>query len=196
MLIFDNLEDASLIDAYLPQEFSRGSIIITTQKAHISPITDDFNKIELQPLDLDDCSALLFKIWGRKPINGDWDVSREISAWVGGLPLAIVTIAGYLKQSESTAEEILASLKRSSNIWASTGKETVHNYDKTLSTVFDLALGEIRHNSRHLLQILAFLDPQGIPEEMLTRSYPDIPSLSFLNTAEEYASPVRPLQKH
>lgn len=186
-MIFDNLEDANLIETYLPVNLSgHGSAIITTQKAHISSLTNNFYKIELQPLKVSEGARLLCEISGKTPGNEEEDIRREICDWVGGLPLAIVTIAGYMKCSSSSAAEIFASLKRSSTIWASSGEESIRNYEKTLSTVFDLALSEIGLDSRHLLRIMAFLRPEGIPEELLTRKYIHIPSIAFLSTEDEY----------
>jgi hypothetical protein len=186
LLIFDNLEDARLIETYLPLSLSgRGSIIITTQKAHISPITEDFYKIELQPLPVETGTKLLYAVWGKTAtFDEERSASQEIASWVGGLPLAIVTVAGYLKCSSVSAAKMLESLKRSSNVWSKSGEGSVWYYEKTLATVFDVALGEISGNSRHLLQIMAFLSPDGIPEELFTQKH-NFDSLRFLNNEDE-----------
>ncbi|KAK0732045.1 P-loop containing nucleoside triphosphate hydrolase protein [Lasiosphaeris hirsuta] len=186
LLIFDNLEDGRLLETYIPENFHGGSILITTQHAHISAVTNNFYKLELQPLPTKAGSRLLFKILERGPKNEEEETTaHEICTWVGGLPLAIVTVAGYLKCSASSAAEILASLRRSSTVWASSGVGAIRNYDKTLATVFDLALGKLGEHSRHFLQILAFLSPDGIPEDMLRQPH-TLPSLSFLNDEDEY----------
>jgi hypothetical protein len=185
LLIFDNLEDARLLERYVPENIRGGSIIVTTQHAHISPITNHFRKLELQPLSEDPGSSLFFGILERPPTDEEEEgVSKDICKWVGGLPLAIVTVAGYLKCSSSSSSEILASLQRSSMVWASSGSGAIRNYDKTLATVFDLALGQISEHSRHFLQILAFLSPHGIPEELLRHPH-TLPSLQFLNDEDE-----------
>lgn len=96
LLIFDNLEDARLLETYIPVNFKGGSVMITTQHAHILPITNDFPKLELQPLSEESGSALYFKILGRGTKDEEEDdIAHEIFTWVGGLPLAIVTVAGY-----------------------------------------------------------------------------------------------------
>lgn len=108
----------------------------------------------------------------------------DICNWVGGLPLAIVTVAAYCKCSRATTAEIFSSLQRSSNIWASSGELGVRNYEKTLATVFDLALSQISPDSRRFLYVLAFLSSQGIPERLL--KYPHkIASLRFLNDIDQ-----------
>ncbi|KAK0099727.1 hypothetical protein ONS96_008224 [Cadophora gregata f. sp. sojae] len=161
LLIFDNLEDADLVDKFFPVNLAgHGSIIVTTQKAHMSPLTNDFKKMPLSPLISDSGSDLLFRILDRGPKDDSEEiVMHEISTWVGGLPLALVTLGGYMKVSESSPTELFESLKRSSNSWVSSGEGTVRNYDKTLATVFDIALGELSENARHLVDILAYLNP-------------------------------------
>ncbi|KAI1123776.1 P-loop containing nucleoside triphosphate hydrolase protein [Nemania abortiva] len=189
LLIFDNLEDARLIENYVPENLNGGSIIITTQHAHISPITNDFRKLELQPMGSESGSSLFFKVLGRDAKDEDEEsTAYQICDWVGGLPLAIVTVAGYLSRSSSSAAEILTNLRRSSLIWANSSiRRPPGNYEKSLATVFDLALSHLSPNSIHLLQILAFLSPDGIPEDLLRRPH-EIPSLAFLNDEDEYLS--------
>ena len=70
-----------------------------------------------------------------------------------------MTVSGYLKSSGSSVEEIFASLKSSSKVWASTRVEGISDYEKTLSTVFDLALSELSDNALYLLRLLAYFDP-------------------------------------
>lgn len=185
LLIFDNLEDAKLVETYLPVNLSgSGSIIITTQKAHMSPLTNEFYKISLQPLLTSVGSTLLFKTIERGATDEQEEgTAHEISRWVGGLPLAIVTIGAYIKCSLSTPGEILASLQRSSQVWASSGEGSVRNYEKTLATVFDLALSELSDDSKHLIHLMAFLNPDNIPEDMLTQDH-TLPSLGFLNNQD------------
>ncbi|KAK3384245.1 P-loop containing nucleoside triphosphate hydrolase protein [Lasiosphaeria ovina] len=189
LLIFDNLEDSKLLETYVRTNVNnRGSIIITTQHAPISPIANDFSKLELPPLPHDSGSTLFFKVLDRPPKDDDEaSTAYEICEWVGGLPLAIVTVAGYVKCSDSSPTEIFASLQRSSRVWKSSGTGAVRNYDKTLSTVFDLALKSIGEPSLHFLYLLAFLSPQGIPQDLLVHPHA-LPSLQFLNDQDEYLS--------
>lgn len=186
LLIFDNVEDGKLVETYLPVNLNgSGSIIITTQKVHMSALTNEFHKISLQPLSTTTGSALLFKTIEKAATDEQEEgTAHEISRWVGGLPLAIVTIGAYIKCSLSTPVEILASLQRSSQVWASSGEGSVRKYEKTLATVFDLAVGELSENSKHLIHIMAFLNLDHIPEDMLTQNH-TLPSLGFLNEQDE-----------
>ncbi|PVH81623.1 hypothetical protein DL98DRAFT_489524 [Cadophora sp. DSE1049] len=194
LLLFDNLEDADLVDKFFPVNLAgHGSIIVTTQKAHMSQLTNDFKKIPLSPLTSDSGSNLLFKVLERAPKGNLEEITtHEISTWVGGLPLALVTLGGYMKVSESSPTELFESLKRSSNSWVSSGEGSIRNYDKTLATVFDIALGELSENARHLVDILAYLNPDHVSEELLTFPH-SLPTLNFLNDKDEFLDMRRDL---
>lgn len=190
LLIFDNLEDARLVESYLPENLSGcGSTIITTQKAHMSSImsANEFHKIALQPLSSDSGSELLLKFLDDRPTvtEEDQETAHEISKWVGGLPLAIVTIGGYIRVTRRKVSQIFGYLMRSSRVWADSGENGVKNYKKTLATVFSLALAELNTNSRHLIDLLAFMNPDHTPEELFTQRH-SRQELKFLNDDDEY----------
>jgi hypothetical protein len=177
------------VDIYLPEDMKGcGTSIITTQKAHMSKLTADFFKFELQPLSSDAGARLLLDIIKDGPHKDEEknEIAREISRWVGGLPLALVTIGGYAKVSGCELDMLFGSLKRSSRVWADHGTGDVHNYSKTLATVFDVALEDLgkNENSRHLIDLMAFLNPDEIPEELFTQPQ-RLPSLKFLNDGDE-----------
>ena len=45
--------------------------------------------------------------------------------------------------------------------------KAVHRYDKSLISVFDKAFDALTPAARELLNVLAFLDPDSVPEDML-----------------------------
>jgi hypothetical protein len=59
------------VDRFFPDNLAgKGSIIVTTQKAHMSPLTRDFFKMPLDSLPEDNGSQLLFKIYDKTPKDG------------------------------------------------------------------------------------------------------------------------------
>lgn len=169
LLVFDNVEDIRDLETYLPTETkSRGSVIVTTQRPRSQRITKDFYNIELLSFDEDLGAQSLFKYLEREPADeNESNLARETSAIVGGLPLAIATIGGYIKESESSIEEFLQIMKQSSNAWEDTQPTKLRHYERTLGTVFDIALAELPSAARSLINILAFLNPDAIPEGIL-----------------------------
>lgn len=177
-----------MLEKYIPYNMrGNGSIIVTTQKTLTSQSVH-LSMLELQPLsDREGCS-LLFAIRKGPVTDEEKRVGDEISAWVGGLPLAIVTLSGYIKYSVWSVAEILDCLHQSSRIWVSGTEIRVvsekDNYERTWENIFEMALSEISPNSRHLIQILAFLNPSGIPEELLKMNH-KILSLELSNGEDE-----------
>ncbi|KAL8838629.1 MAG: hypothetical protein Q9170_002075 [Blastenia crenularia] len=134
---------------------------------HWLSTTNDFTTINLKNLDRDRGSDLIFKYLKRKPNSlEEEEYARKIADLLGGLPLALATIGGYISQTEDTVSGFFESLKTSSNAWEASAIGPAKQYEKTLSTVFELALREIPEDARSLLNILAFLNPDQIPESL------------------------------
>lgn len=158
---------------------------MTTQRPRSRQITKDFYNIELQSFDEELGAKLLFKYLEQDPVDdAERALARETSMIVGGLPLAIATIGGYINESESSVAEFLQILKRSSNAWEDTQDTKTKHYEKTLGTVFDIALKELPNGARNLIDILAFLNPDSIPEGILIAPH-DNEEVKFLSKKSE-----------
>lgn len=161
---------------------------MTTQRPRSRQITEVFHNIELQSFNQEVGAGLLFKYLERQPVDEAEDnLARETSEIVGGLPLAIATIGGYINESESSVEEFLSVMKRSSNAWQDTQNTKMKHYEKTLGTVFEIALKELPPASRKLINILAFLNPDSIPEEILLSPHED-KEVKFLSNKPEWGA--------
>ncbi|KAL9103692.1 MAG: hypothetical protein Q9163_001286 [Psora crenata] len=196
LLIFDNVEDIRDLETYLPTETkNRGSVIVTTQRPRSRRITRSFYNIELHSFDEDQGAKLLFKYLEREPNHeAEENLARETSCIVGGLPLAIATIGGYINESESSVAEFLEIMKRSSNAWEDTQHTKVMHYERTLGTVFDIALKELPPKTRNLIEILAFLNPDSIPEGILNAPHDD-DEVSFLGNKADLLEMTRILRR-
>jgi hypothetical protein len=140
---------------------------MTTQNVHTYLVTKDFLEIDVQSLSIDNGSKLLFKYRERDPADeNEQQAAEEISEFVGGLRLTIAVIGGYINQSGSQVQGFLANPKRSSTVWTASATGPAEQYDKTLRSVFNVALSEAPDRTREFLNILAFLDPDRKPEWM------------------------------
>ena len=164
-------------------------MIVTTQLQYFKRFTNVFSDLRLESLNTTAGFDLLFETLGKdrcSPDEKEEDTVYEILEIVGGLPLAITTIGGHVRQSGSTLSEFLRHLKQSNSIWAISGKSFVEHYEKTLRTVFDIALSELPSDSaRSFLYILAFLNPDCIPEEMLLSYKGNDPLLRYLSDRDK-----------
>jgi len=85
------------------------------------------------------------------------------------LPLAIAHFAGYVAKSQCTIEQISHSLDdrfKSSQIWNAGKVASLSAYEHTLATIWELAFHRLSDDSQKLLNLIAFLDPDAIPEDI------------------------------
>lgn len=163
-------------------DLSNGSILITTQSLELARLTRTFERIQVDSFTTEEgCKLLLEKIAASRDSEDGSNpkIAEEISDIVGGLPLTIATIGGYITASGLSLAEFLVTLKASNELWAKTENKTVIDYKNTLATVFDIALEKLPTHGRKLLNILAFMNADFIPEEMLIGDHGDA-ELDFL----------------
>jgi hypothetical protein len=98
-------------------------------------------------------------------------IAEEISRELGGHPLAISHVAGFIASAKcslsSFLEKFQLRLSYSKRIWGQETNNVTFHYERTLETVWDIALAELSTEARDLIDILAFLSPESIPEELV-----------------------------
>lgn len=167
------MEDWDNIKPYWPSGNS-GTILITSQRSDLVQISGGC-EIQLSPLPPQEGGALLMKHLRKGPSNSvhDFKLAVSIAGTVGGLPVAISHIAGYIEKSQSTLdefEETYATRAESHRIWSQDCQSWTHQYHQTLETTWDIALHELPAKPRALLNILAMLDAESISEDLLFSS--------------------------
>ena len=169
-MVFDNVEDIDDVAVYLPHSVrSESGVLITTQKADFFPITENFTTIQIKDLSREQGADLLYACMGRKAVDdNEFEYARKISDLLGGLPLALSTIGGYMRQTGDPVVEFFDHLRTSCNAWEVSAIGPAKQYERTLATVFQIALKELPDDARSLLNILAFLNPDRIPTELFT----------------------------
>ncbi|KAL6695296.1 hypothetical protein J3F84DRAFT_408260 [Trichoderma pleuroticola] len=173
LLIMDNLETLDTVATIWPKvSLGGGSIIITTQKPCDSLKWADFD-IPLRPFGPTDGSKLLLVqvstgAYGDVTKKEEAALAMEISNNVGGLPLWINALGGFVAQSQCTLLECLDIYKASFRSLDEGTKGGGWIYEKTPTKVFDLAFSRLSEDAKTLLYILAFLNPDGVPESMLS----------------------------
>ncbi len=169
MLIFDNVETHESLNLYWPRvSQNQSSIIITSQQPNPGPLAT--HRIAIESLNAMQGAQLLLtaRYPDTEPSEAEVSAARDISTEVGGLPLAIAHIAGYIAQTSYTFTHFRAIAKqRHPQLWMAEAPSTVRDYTKRLAIVWDFALEQLSQDAALLINILAFLNPDGVPEEML-----------------------------
>lgn len=143
---------------------------------------DHLPKIIIEPFNSEDGSSLLLKHTPTDITKGEDDspdLAAEISDLVGGLPLFIATMGGFIKQSKCTLLECIETFHESSVLFTGRGSSAAWRYEKAPEAVFDIALGKLPPDAHALMNILAFLNPDAIADKLLLCEHED-DSLEFL----------------
>jgi len=167
LLIFDNADDRSLLEDFWPRN-APGSILITSR----DPLLDfQFFSVrsatELPPFDLKESTDLLLQLTNRGNDDEDRKSASAVAEILECMPLAVVQMAGSIVRRDITFAEFLREYKdprtHATLFRQPAGIKRAQDYEHTLFSVW--ALEKLGHGV-DLLDILAFLDPSGIPEDI------------------------------
>lgn len=177
LVIFDNADDLEVLRAVWPGN-SNGSVIITSRdfNAAHSPASAGYH---VQPFDDFIGSKVLLKLIGLDPtLEINHSKATEISQALGGLPLAINQIGGFIIQRKLPLQDFLPLYERNSNK-INSKKTGLSDYEHTISTVWELALSNIGGDSYNLLGLLAFFEPDAIHEKVLLEGSRQVDQADF-----------------
>ena len=196
LLVFDNAVRWDDISKYLPSLLSRtrGSVLITTQNEGLLPHASNNTRIQIDPFTTQQGSDMLLRYLGRDArTDPERPLAKDISAFVGGLPVAIAHVAGYVGFSDITLEELIETFREwrkrtgaatdEADDLPATFREASFSYEGTLAMVWEVTLRELTQDARDVLNILAYLNCSSVPLTMLWGMHED-PILDFLDIRE------------
>ena len=165
----------------------QGSILITTQNPEVKQFTA--HSIRLRSFSPSEGSSVLFNYLGLdagSTTEKENNMSTSISEELGGLPMAIAHLAGYIDRKQCSLQTFLLLFHQKlggSQIWNDDAPATTAHHSRKLAALWDLAIDSLDPKSRELLDTLAFLNPDSIPEELWINAWSN-PSLiiDFNNT--------------
>lgn len=166
LLIFDNADDLEIIRFAWPGN-AHGSVLITTRdfNAARGPASAGFY---VQPFNDATGSDVLLHIIGLDTnLPSNQEKARAITQALGGLPLALNQIGGFISQRKLPLHDFLPLYERNS-AKIDSKKTGFSDYDHTLSTVWEMSLSKLPKDSGKLLNLLAFFEPDAIHELVLT----------------------------
>ncbi len=140
------------------------------------------SSILLESFEAEEAAAFVLKHLKMTHETDQHDAVVSLCKELGGLPLAIAHIAGYMEASSISPQETLGMFKdlSDSNAIFNDKPVTTFDYDKALNCVWDIALRELDTDTRKLMQVLSMLSPTGVSDEMLRVGAPPEPGLEFL----------------
>ena len=162
LLVFDGVEDPSVLDEFWPYN-GPGSVLITSR----SPFSWTAS-IRLNPFTTEGAVQFLLKLTRREASEEQQQAVGDVSEHLGRLPLALAQIAGLIQHKDLSFAEFLESYNEQQELLRQSNSDLVADstgYEHTLASVW--ALDNLAHGVP-LLNMISMLDPDSIPEWVLT----------------------------
>ena len=176
LLILDNADDLRQAHEFLPPSH-KGHVLFTTRAQASGAIAAS---IEVEQLGLHDGALLLLRWIKRLNVNASLDeaqpanrtAAERIVQEMDGLPLAIVQAGAYIEETGCNLEDYLSLYAEHRKELLARPSRLIPDYPETVATTWALSFEQVKKESAaaaDLLCLCAFLAPDAIPEEMLTR---------------------------
>ena len=174
LLIYDNIDDLSIVEPFLPKAGS-GHLLFTTRTHDLRGSAQRWD-VQIMPPDVG--ALLLLRRAGILPLNATLDmatpedltIARAISEELGGLPLALDQAGAYIKETPCLLQDYLARYRtRRQDLLGARGSFD-QDYPASVATTWSLAfekISQVNSVAAQLLEFCAFLAPDPIPEELL-----------------------------
>jgi tetratricopeptide (TPR) repeat protein len=179
LLIWDNVEDLTILRRFLPSMRS-GAILLTTRRQASGTLA---RSLSLWPMGQEE--GLLFLLRRAKVFSPDvtgeqvrqlaiqaplqYTAASELVTVLGGLPLALDQAGAYLEETHCGVPAYLELFRTRWDALLQRRGEGLHDHPASVSTTFTLAImaATERHPAvKDLLQVCAFLQPDAIPEDL------------------------------
>lgn len=173
LIVFDNVDNSSDLKWFWPCA-SRGSILVTAR--NLMPSFSPAESIlSVAPFSAEEGSEFLLstlKNQNDMPLEVTDTLKSDalkLADELGGLPLAIAQTAGYILTVQCTVDEFRSVYEeqrsKAEPLESPEGCVDAH-YSYTLFSVWDVTLNRMDDAASFLLNILAYLDPDSIPERL------------------------------
>ncbi|KAI4234364.1 MAG: hypothetical protein LQ349_003855 [Xanthoria aureola] len=191
LIVFDNADKPELLRDFWPAS-GNGSALVTSRdplaKVYLHPACG----LDLQPFMREEAAHFLARL-SASNIQSDADSESTflLSDRLGGFPLALVHVAAIIRREGLNMEEMLEHYDGRalhSEIYQFTDPSPHDKYTHTLSTVWELE--DLSSPALHLLETIAFMDPDAINESIVQMRLDKYPSEDFGYMPESYEDAI------
>lgn len=175
LLIYDNIDDLSLAERFLPKA-GAGHLLFTTRAHALGGLAQ---RLDIQQMDPEIGALLLLRRASLLALQATLNVANPddrrtalaISEELDGLPLALDQAGAYIKETPYPLPDYLALYQtRRTDILRIRGSFD-QDYPASVATTWSLSFERVSHinpAAADLLHFCAFLAPNAIPEALLT----------------------------
>ncbi|KAF2280328.1 uncharacterized protein EI97DRAFT_447867 [Westerdykella ornata] len=167
ILIFDNADDLKVLRHAWPT-YGQGAVLVTTRDPNVvhSPASTGFR---VQPFDAAEGSEVLLNLVGLDSTSKlNREKAVEIMDTLGGLPLALTQIGGFIVQRRLPLRDFLPLYERNASE-IDARKTSISDYEHTLSTVWEKSMRELEGDAQTLFNLLPYFQQDGIDEMTLSQ---------------------------
>ena len=175
LLILDNVEDVTHIGHVLSFD-NPGHILLTTRASATGTVAQRLDLDQMEPGE-----GALFLLRRAKLITpdapleeaceADQDGAKAISQLLDGLPLALDQAGAYIEETACGLSGYVERYQKQRATLLNRRGRLTADHPKSVSTTLSLSFEKVEHMNpaaADLLRLSAFLDPDAIPEELLT----------------------------
>lgn len=171
LMIFDNLNDATVIDGLLPNVSPRRHILFTTRNPNSDEIPAE--ALEIGVLDLENAVDFLLirsRIKRTDEFARQKSEAERIVRELGFLPLAIEQAAAYIREVSRDISKFLPSYRNNRQKYHQRLPRGNWKYQKSVATTWRLSFEQVEQSNiaaARLLRLLSFLNPDLILTDFL-----------------------------
>jgi tetratricopeptide (TPR) repeat protein len=181
LLIFDNADDLSIVNDILPSKNS-GHILFTTRATAMGELA---KRVEIDEMDIEEGALLLLRrakiltldVPLESAPEADLATARTIAKAMDGLPLALDQAGAYIEETGCNLPDYLQLyLKQPTDLLQERGERKDYHPDPVAKT-WALSFAKVQQANpaaADLLRFCAFLAPNDIPEEIISKAPVDI----------------------
>ncbi len=181
LLILDNADELSLLPEFLPPALG-GHLLMTTRAAALGGLAQ---RLEVEAFSREEGRLFLLRRAGllgptallEQATTAEQEQAALITHELGGLPLALDQAGAYLEETGASPVEYLQLYERYRTELLKERRGLVTDHPEPVATTWSLSFARIEERSpaaADLLRLCAFLAPDAIPEEIITRGAPHV----------------------
>jgi tetratricopeptide (TPR) repeat protein len=177
LFILDNADDLALVKEFLPPAF-QGHLLLTTRAQTMGKVVRSKLEVEVMRPEI---GALLLLRRARmlateasleEAPDGERTRAKELAEELGGLPLALDQAGAYIEETQCglAGYQRLYQTRRTELLRSRGG--VVEDHPESVATTWSLSFEQVEQRdpaAADLLRLCAFLAPDAIPEELLSK---------------------------
>jgi tetratricopeptide (TPR) repeat protein/transcriptional regulator with XRE-family HTH domain len=193
LLIMDNADDLRLAQEFLPTSH-KGYVLFTTHDQAAGAIAASVEVEQLTPQE----GTLLLLRWTKlldldAPLDqaqaADRTAAERIVREMDGLPLAIVQAGAYVEETGCSLADYLRLYAIHRKELLARHSRLMLDYPETVATTWSLSFQQVEQQSpaaADVLRLCAFLAPDAIPEELLTRGASELGAIPGAEASDPF----------